>query len=77
MCRDSFKSSSSQMILYLDLEDDDLGGMDKTGKAILAIREICGELCDTTKEITPGDFMGTVTSKVGGQASYLGSKPIY
>ena len=47
--------------------------MDKTGKAFQAIRDLCGELCDTTKEITPGDFVGAVTSKVGGQAR---SKPI-
>ena len=77
MCRDSFKCFYSHMIPYLDLEDENLGAMDKTGKAILAIREICGELCDTTKAITPGAFIGTVTSKVGGQAPCLGSKHIY
>ena len=50
-----------------------MGAMDKTVKAIQAVREICGELCDTTKEITPGDFIGEVTSKVGSQAV---SKPV-
>ena len=61
---------------YLDLEDDSLGAMDKTVHAVRAIREICGELCDTTKEIAQGDFIGAVTSKVGGQASCPVSKTV-
>ena len=38
--------------------------MQKTLRRIKAIRKICGDLCDTSKEINPGEFLGSVTSKV-------------
>ena len=41
-----------------------LSPMQKTLKRIEGIRKICGDLCDTSKEINPGDFLGYVTSKV-------------
>ena len=28
------------------------------------IKDLCGDLCDVKKEITPGDFMGSVKAKV-------------
>ena len=38
--------------------------MQKTVERIKLIKKDCGELCDTTKKIEPGDFMGSVTAKV-------------
>ena len=38
--------------------------MQKTLERIEAIRKMCGDLCDTSKEINQGDFLGYVTSKV-------------
>ena len=38
--------------------------MEKTMKRIKMVKEICGDLCDTSKEISPGEFMGSVTAKV-------------
>ena len=28
------------------------------------VQKVCGELCDLKKKVIPGEFMGTVTSKV-------------
>merc|ERR1711971_15277 len=61
---DKVNRNNIETSLDLHLEDDSFGAMDKTVQAIRAICDICGELCDTTKEITQGDFMGAVTSKV-------------
>ena len=36
----------------------------KTMARIDAIQSLCGELCDTTKVITPGQFMGSVKAEV-------------
>jgi len=41
-----------------------LSPMQKTLKRIEGIRKMCGDLCDTSKEVHPGDFLGYVTSKV-------------
>merc|ERR1712106_186146 len=38
--------------------------MEKTVKRINMIKEVCGDLCDTSKEIEPGEFVGSVTAKV-------------
>ena len=46
-------------------EDSTIGELEKTVRTIYAIREMCGDLCNTTKEIIPGYFIGTVTAKVG------------
>jgi len=45
-------------------EDSTIGELEKTVKTIYAIREMCGDLCNTTKQIKPGHFIGTVTAKV-------------
>ena len=49
------------------MELDKLDPMEKTLKRIKVIRELCGDLCDTTKDITPGEFMGSVTAQVTDQ----------
>ena len=54
--------------LQLKLSGGEVNCLDPMGKTlqiIERIRTLCGDLCDTTKKITPGDFMGTVTAKVG------------
>lgn len=56
----SFKKPS----LMPDTSYVNLSPMQKTLKRIEGIRKICGDLCDTSKEINPGDFLGYVTSKV-------------
>jgi len=53
-------SLSQRMDEELDIPDP----MEKTVKRIKMIREVCGDLCDTSKKIEPGEFMGSVTSKV-------------
>eukprot|EP00091_Calanus_sinicus_P002239 TRINITY_DN12279_c0_g1_i1.p1 TRINITY_DN12279_c0_g1~~TRINITY_DN12279_c0_g1_i1.p1 ORF type:complete len:386 (-),score=73.65 TRINITY_DN12279_c0_g1_i1:23-1180(-) len=58
-----------------DLDEISLSPMEKTEEQIRAIRELCGELCDTTKPIVPGEFMGTVTSKV--DCHTLFSSPVF
>ena len=50
------------MFFTLDEGADD--PMAKTMKKIKAIRELCDDLCDTSKKIKPGEFLGTVTAKV-------------
>ena len=35
------------------------------------IRSLCGDLCDLTKEVQVGEFLGTVRAKVGGLKSAL------
>ena len=36
-----------------------------TLRRLEALRDECGELCDTRKPVNHGDFLGTVTAKVG------------
>merc|ERR1711892_1399612 len=38
--------------------------MEKTLKRIKMVKEVCGDLCDASKEIEPGEFLGSVTAKV-------------
>lgn len=38
--------------------------MQKTLERIKMIKKDCGDLCDTTKKIEPGEFIGSVTAKV-------------
>ena len=52
-------------IIVTGQEDSTIGELEKTVKTIYAIREMCGDLCNTTKQIKPGHFIGTVTAKVG------------
>ena len=52
------------IIIFLDLGCTNMDPMQKTLRRIQSIQQMCGDLCDTSKEITPGDFMGSVTSKV-------------
>ena len=52
-------------IYYCDRSRRLIGELEKTVKTIYAIREMCGDLCNTTKQIKPGHFIGTVTAKVG------------
>ena len=44
--------------------------IEKTMKRIKIIRNLCGDLCDTTKKVTPGDFMGMITAKVDCQTLF-------
>jgi len=39
-------------------------------KRIEMIRQVCGDLCDTSKNITPGDFIGSVSAKVDCQTLF-------
>ena len=48
----------------MDNELDISDPMEKTMKRIKMIKEVCGDLCDTSKEIEPGEFVGSVTAKV-------------
>ena len=50
--------------IYSVQEFDKLEPMEKTQKRIEGIRQMCGDLCDTAKNITPGDLIGSVTAKV-------------
>ena len=34
-------------------------------KRIFALKSSCGDLCNTNKEVMPGEFIGTVKSDVG------------
>lgn len=56
--------------LGLDQGCTSMDPMQKTLKRIQAIKQMCGDLCDTSKEITPGEFMGSVTSKVDCQSLF-------
>ena len=49
---------------FSDTSYVNLSPMQKTLKRIEGIRKMCGDLCDTSKEVHPGDFLGYVTSKV-------------
>jgi len=58
--RESEETMSQIMNSELDIPDP----MEKTVKRIKMIKEVCGDLCDTSKEIEPGEFVGSVTAKV-------------
>ena len=38
--------------------------IDPTVAHVRRVQEVCGELCDLNKPISPGPFMGSVTAKV-------------
>ena len=52
--------------LTTDLATNDDVDWAGTLSRLEVLRDHCGELCDTNKPVSvnPGDFMGTVTSKV-------------
>ena len=56
--------NSGGSISVMDKELDIPDPMEKTVKRINMIKDVCGDLCDTSKEIKPGEFMGSVTAKV-------------
>ena len=38
--------------------------IDEVEEYLFKVKELCGELCDYTKEVVPGKLLGTVSSKV-------------
>ena len=56
--------SVAVIIISLDLGYANMDPMQKTLRRIQSIKQMFGDLCDTSKEITPGDFIWSVTSKV-------------
>ena len=38
--------------------------IDEVEEYLFRVKEMCGELCDYTKEVVPGKLLGTVSSKV-------------
>merc|ERR1712013_255556 len=55
---------TSDKLDHTEKSNDAPDPMQKTLERIKLIKEDCGELCDTTKKIEPGVFMGSVTAKV-------------
>ena len=48
--------------------------IDEVEEYLFKVRELCGELCDYSKEVVPGKLLGTVSSKVSsiGSLSFTG-----
>ena len=57
---------SKEIISVMNSELNISDPMEKTVKRIHMIKDVCGDLCDTSKEIEPGEFIGSVTAKVKG-----------
>ena len=59
-----YSKSSNEVLSPPAILGSNVSPMQKTVRRIKAIQEMCGDLCDTSKEITPGEFLGSVTSAV-------------
>ena len=61
----------TELISVMNKELDIPDPMEKTLKRIKMIKEVCGDLCDTSKEIEPGEFIGSVTAKVNASHVFM------
>jgi len=65
-----FNKKVVDITVEVDPELEKLDPIERNLKRIKGIRNVCGDLCDTSKKITPGEFIGSVTAKVDCKAMF-------